>query len=89
MSTTPITSPDSAELQARITRFQKVHADIVTEVRKVIVGQRCYSRIDAEFTYSKDRKLISKEASGGTFVDKAAYEADQREHAPAETKNQP
>src|SRR5271163_3627355 len=39
MSTTPITSPDSAELQSRITRFQKVHADIVTEVRKVIVGQ--------------------------------------------------
>jgi MoxR-like ATPase len=39
MSTTPLTSPDSAELQARITRFQKVHADIVAEVRKVIVGQ--------------------------------------------------
>jgi len=39
MSTTPITSPDSAELQGRVDRFQKVHADIVTEVRKVIVGQ--------------------------------------------------
>src|SRR5271154_4381702 len=39
MSTTPITSPDSADLQARIDRFQKVHADILTEVRKVIVGQ--------------------------------------------------
>jgi MoxR-like ATPase len=39
MSTTPITSPDSAELQGRIERFQKVHADILTEVRKVIVGQ--------------------------------------------------
>jgi MoxR-like ATPase len=39
MSTTPLTSPDSAELQGRIDRFQKVHADIVTEVRKVIVGQ--------------------------------------------------
>jgi MoxR-like ATPase len=39
MSTIPITSPDSAELQGRITRFQKVHADILTEVRKVIVGQ--------------------------------------------------
>src|SRR6202020_2659413 len=39
MSTTPVTSPDSADLQARIDRFQKVHADIVTEVRKVIVGQ--------------------------------------------------
>src|SRR6204780_4224161 len=39
MSTTPITSPDSAELQGRIDRFQKVHAGILTEVRKVIVGQ--------------------------------------------------
>ncbi|HEV1287444.1 MAG TPA: AAA family ATPase, partial [Bryobacteraceae bacterium] len=39
MSTTQLTSPDSAELQARIDRFQKVHADILTEVRKVIVGQ--------------------------------------------------
>jgi MoxR-like ATPase len=39
MSTTPLISPDSAELQGRITRFQKVHADILTEVRKVIVGQ--------------------------------------------------
>jgi MoxR-like ATPase len=39
MSTTPLTSPDSAELQVRINRFQKVHADIVAEVRKVIVGQ--------------------------------------------------
>src|SRR6204780_5467771 len=39
MSTTPITSPDSAELQGRIDRFQKVHAGIVAEVRKEIVGQ--------------------------------------------------
>src|SRR5580698_6102747 len=39
MSTTPVTSLDSAELQGRIDRFQKVHADILTEVRKVIVGQ--------------------------------------------------
>jgi MoxR-like ATPase len=39
MSTIPVSSPDSAELQGRIDRFQKVHADILTEVRKVIVGQ--------------------------------------------------
>ncbi len=39
MSTTPITSPDSAELQVRIDRFQKVQADILAEIRKVIVGQ--------------------------------------------------
>ncbi len=39
MSTTPTTSLDSAELQTRIARFQKVHADILAEIRKVIVGQ--------------------------------------------------
>jgi MoxR-like ATPase len=39
MSTTPLASLESAELQGRIDRFHKVHADIVAEVRKVIVGQ--------------------------------------------------
>jgi MoxR-like ATPase len=39
MSTIPLTTPDSADLQVRIDRFQKVHADILTEIRKVIVGQ--------------------------------------------------
>src|SRR5271165_4947844 len=38
MSTT-ILSPDSTELKDRIARFQRVRDDIVTEVRKVIVGQ--------------------------------------------------
>jgi len=32
-------SPDSAALQGRIQRFQQVHADLLSEVRKVIVGQ--------------------------------------------------
>src|ERR1700733_14436548 len=39
MSTIPLASPDSAELQGRIDRFQKVHADILAQVRRVIVGQ--------------------------------------------------
>src|SRR6202046_563777 len=38
MSTISTTSPESAELQGRIERFQKVHADILTEGRKIIVG---------------------------------------------------
>ena len=38
MSTT-ILSPDSTELKDRIARFQKVRNDIITQVRKVIVGQ--------------------------------------------------
>ncbi len=37
--TTETPTPDSAELRARVTRFQEVHAAISREVRKVIVGQ--------------------------------------------------
>ncbi len=47
---------------------------------KVIVGQRCYNRIEANFTYDTNRKLINSEATGGTFVDKQAYQADQEAH---------
>jgi MoxR-like ATPase len=39
MSTFSVANTDSAELQGRIKRFQQVHADILREVRKVIVGQ--------------------------------------------------
>jgi MoxR-like ATPase len=43
MSTLPIQTPnpslDSSELQDRVTRFQKVHEQIVTQVHRVIVGQ--------------------------------------------------
>ncbi len=34
-----VATVDSAELKAKIERFQQVHADIVTQVRRVIVGQ--------------------------------------------------
>jgi hypothetical protein len=43
-------------------------------VRKVIVGRKCYNRIDAEFTYSTARKLLGAEVSGGEMVDKKAYD---------------
>ena len=39
MSTTTTLALDSTELQDRIARFQKVRDDIVTQVRRVIVGQ--------------------------------------------------
>ena len=44
---------------------------------KVIVGRRCYNRIEADFNYDTNRKLTSSQASGGTFVDDEAYQADQ------------
>jgi hypothetical protein len=43
-------------------------------VRKVIVGRKCYNRIDAEFTYNNQRKLLNAEASGGDIVDKKEYD---------------
>jgi len=39
MSTTTVQTIDSAELKDRIARFQRVRDDIITQVRKVIVGQ--------------------------------------------------
>jgi hypothetical protein len=48
---------------------------------KTVVGQRCYNRIEADFYYDSKRKLMNSQISGGTLVDKAAYEADQQEQA--------
>src|SRR5580704_9773765 len=39
MSTLPIQTLDSGDLQDRVARFQKVHEEIVTQVHRVIVGQ--------------------------------------------------
>ncbi|HLH43808.1 MAG TPA: MoxR family ATPase [Bryobacteraceae bacterium] len=41
MSTLPIQTPtlDSGELKERVARFQKIRDDIVTQIRRVIVGQ--------------------------------------------------
>jgi hypothetical protein len=49
--------------------------------RKTIVGRRCYNRIEAEFSYDSNRKLTNADISGGTLVDKVAYQADQEKHA--------
>jgi hypothetical protein len=46
-------------------------------VRKGIVGTRCYSQIEAEFSYSSNRKLTDTTISGGKLVDAEAYETYQ------------
>src|SRR5258706_7516841 len=48
-------------------------------VRKVIVGKRCYNRIEGEFRYNSGRKLINSEISGGELVRKDDYENQQQE----------
>src|SRR3984885_8349548 len=39
MSTIPMQTLDTGELKSRVARFQKVRDDIVTQVRRIIVGQ--------------------------------------------------
>jgi hypothetical protein len=56
--------------------------------RKVIVGQKCYRRMEAEFVFAPDKKLISKEVTGGVFVDEKDfldYTAQEAANAPANT----
>ena|SRR5258706_2143368 len=48
---------------------------------KVIVGQRCYNRIEADFEFDSNRKLSDKNITGGTLVDQAAYDEDQQANA--------
>ena len=50
-------------------------------VRKVIVGRRCYNRMEAEFSFDGNRKLRDSKVSGGTFVDKDAFLEDQQKEA--------
>jgi hypothetical protein len=49
--------------------------------RKIIVGRRCYNRMEAEFSFDSNRKLRDSRVSGGTFVDKDAYLEDQQKAA--------
>ena len=48
---------------------------------KLVMGQRCYNRIEADFYFGSNRKFKRVDISGGTQVDKAAYDADQAEQA--------
>lgn len=44
---------------------------------KLIMGQRCYNRIEADFYFDSRRKFKKADILRGTLVDKKAYEADQ------------
>ncbi len=49
-------------------------------VHKVIVGRRCYNRIDADFYYDKGRRFKEASIGGGDLVKKEDYVADQEAH---------
>jgi hypothetical protein len=43
-------------------------------VRKVIVGEKSFHRLEAEFTFDKNRSLVGCDVEGGQLVDRKAYE---------------
>ena len=52
-----------------------IENDVMRFVHKTIVGQNCYSRIEAEFQYDSRRRLNNVEIEGGAQVTKAEYDA--------------
>lgn len=49
-------------------------------VRKLITGNRCYTRIEAVFEYDRNRRLKDTTITGGTLSNEEAYQADQAAH---------
>ena len=47
------------------------------QAHKVVVGQKCYNRIDADFIFDRNRNLVQKNATGGKFVDALEYKVNQ------------
>ena len=45
--------------------------------RKLVVGQRSFDRIEAEFFFDRNRRFVSADVSGGQVVEKADYDAYQ------------
>jgi hypothetical protein len=52
-------------------------------VRKLIVGHKSFDRLEADFTFDKNRRLISCEVDGGEQVDRAVYDAYLAQEAPS------
>lgn len=51
--------------------------------RKVVVGQKSFDRLEAEFHFDKDRRFLSADITGGELVDRADYEAYLAGQAPS------
>jgi len=47
--------------------------------RKTLVGrQGCFQRIEIELSFDRNRKLIERDISGGTFIEADEYSAGDR-----------
>jgi len=51
---------------------------------KVIIGQRCYNRIEADFTFNRARTLLDKHITGGTFTEASEYQPPSESAEPPE-----
>jgi hypothetical protein len=47
-------------------------------VRKVLIGsQRCFEPIEVKLTFDAQRRVTSREITGGQFINKEEYEGDE------------
>ncbi|MBN1967608.1 MAG: hypothetical protein JW910_23330 [Anaerolineae bacterium] len=46
-------------------------------IHKTVVGQRSFERMEAEFHFDRNRRLTDKSVTGGEFVEKADWLAQQ------------
>ena len=47
-------------------------------VRKVLIGsQRCFEPIEVKLTFDPQRRLTSREITGGQFISREEYEGDE------------
>ena len=49
-------------------------------VRKSIVGQKCFRRIEVDLAFDRNYRLVSEDVTGGTMITAEEWQA---EHAPA------
>ncbi|NLE52866.1 MAG: hypothetical protein GX613_15820 [Chloroflexi bacterium] len=71
-------------IQVRIHRYNDLSLDEEGEgyhVRKVIVGEKSFDRIEAYLRFDKKRQLVEAQIAGGERVDEAAYEAYRAQRA--------
>jgi len=63
-------------IQARVNLYNDLSLEYDEEgkgiyfCRKVLIGEgRCFQRVEVELTYDANRKLLSREITGGQFIE--------------------
>lgn len=55
-------------------------------VRKVIVGTKSFERMEAEFFFDRNRRLLSCDVTGGELVERADYDAYRAANPPGQPR---